>query len=483
MMEDSEDTRKDAVTSRSRAEVAKEYHAQKKITKRVWMDCRKVGGREDGGADDVRFLKTGERRVRGGTVALVSYPRSGNSMIRGVLELSTGLVTGSDVKPTRKLSKELAAAGFRGEGVVGRAWVVKTHYPERLGWKEFDATKAIVLVRNPFDAIDSHFNMILTRTHTNSIDESEYERFKAYWETHVLDECSMWCQFYQYWLQKAREGVPVLFVRYERLLLHRDAEVSRLLRFLCGDDTIYFGRCMARFKGATCSAAIATGSSAASVPSTLGRTKEGRFATIGASSPSSSFSTETESRTKHHVDGKRDTLVVKRKGQGTYRPRSGGIGKSLRHYSNGLRKRIFSQEAHLRTYLDLFGYSRILECDASLGDVVESKRRSLETARRSIGMRCVVEDPAYDPKTCSKTERVTTLDLNKAVTPLISTPSEGTRPSLSTAAKRICKDFSLRINDPKALLRKRGQSDPFARGVRWARVLHKLGVKVAPKKK
>lgn len=46
-----------------------------------------------------------------------------------------------------------------------RVRVVKTHYPERLGFRPFEAERVILLVRNPFDAIDSYFNMALTNTH------------------------------------------------------------------------------------------------------------------------------------------------------------------------------------------------------------------------------------------------------------------------------------------------------------------------------
>lgn len=55
---------------------------------------------------------------------------------------------------------------MKGEGVVDhRVRVVKTHYPERLGFRPFEGGKAVLLVRNPFDAIDSYFNMALTNTH------------------------------------------------------------------------------------------------------------------------------------------------------------------------------------------------------------------------------------------------------------------------------------------------------------------------------
>jgi len=43
-----------------------------------------------------RFLRSGEKRALGGSVALTSYPRSGNSMMRSLLESCTGLITGSD---------------------------------------------------------------------------------------------------------------------------------------------------------------------------------------------------------------------------------------------------------------------------------------------------------------------------------------------------------------------------------------------------
>ena len=51
---------------------------------------------EDDAKDIPRFLRSGEKRALGGSVALTSYPRSGNSMMRSLLESCTGLITGSD---------------------------------------------------------------------------------------------------------------------------------------------------------------------------------------------------------------------------------------------------------------------------------------------------------------------------------------------------------------------------------------------------
>lgn len=55
----------------------------------------------------------------------------------------------------------------QGEGVVdGRVAVVKTHFPERVGFRKFEGKRAVLLVRNPFDAFNSYFNFALTNTHT-----------------------------------------------------------------------------------------------------------------------------------------------------------------------------------------------------------------------------------------------------------------------------------------------------------------------------
>ena len=76
-------------------------------------------------AQPARFLAPSE--ALGETVVLASYPRSGNSLLRSLLEQVTGITTGSDTRPDRKLSAALAECGARGEGVVdGRAWVVKS---------------------------------------------------------------------------------------------------------------------------------------------------------------------------------------------------------------------------------------------------------------------------------------------------------------------------------------------------------------------
>lgn len=160
-----------------------------------------------------RFLRPHETCAQ---IALVSYPRSGNSLFRSLIELITGVITGSDTPPHFTLSQQLAEHGLRGEGITDdRVWMVKSHWPERRGVRPVVVQAAIVLVRSPFDAIDSYFNLVLTETHGTSITEAEYLRLADQWDAHVKRESLIWAAFHREWLKCK---VPTLVIRFEDLL-------------------------------------------------------------------------------------------------------------------------------------------------------------------------------------------------------------------------------------------------------------------------
>lgn len=73
-------------------------------------------------ASKSRFLSSGLNHQK---ILLVSYPRSGNSYLRRLLELSFGIVTGSDSRPNRTLSESLLRCGFKGRAWTFR-WLVGT---------------------------------------------------------------------------------------------------------------------------------------------------------------------------------------------------------------------------------------------------------------------------------------------------------------------------------------------------------------------
>lgn len=206
----------------------------------------------------------------GSITLLASYPRSGNTLLRTLLERITSTVTGSDTRPDRTLSKSLAIDhDLVGEGLVGRqnsmntqrakskssssttqllqqqyqgaydplVHIVKTHFPERKGWKPITGNKVLLLVRNPYDAIDSYWNLCCTNTHTRSLDESVYTKYADKFEGLAKHEIKVWCEFHDYWLDMCeRENVPLLIIRYEDLVLDTEAEMIRTINFLVDED-------------------------------------------------------------------------------------------------------------------------------------------------------------------------------------------------------------------------------------------------------
>jgi hypothetical protein len=63
--------------------------------------------------------------------------------------------------------------GLEGEGELDKkVWVIKTHYPERIGRKKFIADRCIVITRSPLDCIPSLFHMIGALSHSTGLTES-----------------------------------------------------------------------------------------------------------------------------------------------------------------------------------------------------------------------------------------------------------------------------------------------------------------------
>ena len=91
----------------------------------------------------------------GQVVGLVSFPGSGNSWVRQLLETSTGVYTGSVY-----CDHAYVEAGMIGEGIQsGNVIAVKSHSC----MNTFRYAKLIYIVRNPFDAIFANFNRRVMR--------------------------------------------------------------------------------------------------------------------------------------------------------------------------------------------------------------------------------------------------------------------------------------------------------------------------------
>ena len=158
---------------------------------------------------------------------LASYPRSGNSLLRNLFERTTLRVTGSDMRGN------LLQHDLVGEAAVSTGMVqfVKTHFPERRGSPCFPARRAVLLVRNPYDAIESYFHLMMTSTHTKTIDENVRREHQKLWEDMVLKEILVWRDFHEYWLQRPN-NIPILVIRYEDLIRFTGKVAAKAVEFI-----------------------------------------------------------------------------------------------------------------------------------------------------------------------------------------------------------------------------------------------------------
>ena len=168
---------------------------------------------------------------------LASYPRSGNSLMRTLYEKITQRVSGSDMRGG------LASHDLVGEAAVSsrRVQFVKTHYPERRGIQPYTASRVVLLVRNPYDALDSFFHLMTTGTHTTSLRDEWRDKLTAVWESMVKKEICVWQAFYEFWLS---QEIPLLLVRYEDLIRFPYQVMCRVIQFVLEVSFDYLVSCL-----------------------------------------------------------------------------------------------------------------------------------------------------------------------------------------------------------------------------------------------
>ncbi|GAA5902436.1 hypothetical protein JCM6882_002753 [Rhodosporidiobolus microsporus] len=178
-----------------------------------------------------------ETNIRTG---FVSYPRSGNSYLRSLLERATGYQT-SSIYCDRGLERT-----FLGECDHHQRFFVKTHYPalprvikpsDNSYYKQFD--QAVHVVRNPLDAVVSWYHL----SHSPRTKEG-YQNHEAkldidiFGEKHrasILDLAERWRRHSIYWMQ-----APILThtLRYEDLKAQPIPNMMSLLSFLLPDEDL-----------------------------------------------------------------------------------------------------------------------------------------------------------------------------------------------------------------------------------------------------
>ncbi|CAH2094052.1 unnamed protein product [Euphydryas editha] len=160
-------------------------------------------------------------------VALVSYPGSGNTWLRYLLQQVTGVVTGSVY-----MDYGLRMHGFPAENVTdGSVLVVKTHEAPPLEVDKFKS--AILLIRNPRDAILADFNR-LHKGHIGTAPKSAFKKINKYkktnWSTYVFNQLSTWESLHHLWLNRFLGPVHIVF--YEILVRDTRKTLQGILDFL-----------------------------------------------------------------------------------------------------------------------------------------------------------------------------------------------------------------------------------------------------------
>ncbi|XP_058974515.1 WSCD family member CG9164-like [Musca domestica] len=159
-----------------------------------------------------------------GLTALASFPGSGNTWLRYLLQQSTGILTGSIYK-----DYGLLKTGFPGENVCNSSvLLVKTHEWGPKAWAPF--SKAILLVRDPEKAIIAEFNR-QSGGHVGFASPDRYKRTKGkYWQQFVTNKLRGWELMNLNWAKNFTGNVKIVF--YDDLVNNVESVLRSILDFL-----------------------------------------------------------------------------------------------------------------------------------------------------------------------------------------------------------------------------------------------------------
>ena len=167
----------------------------------------------------------GRRRPEGRVTALASFPGSGNTWVRYLLQQATGVLTGSIYT-----DGDLRKNGFHGESVRdGSVLVVKTHE-----WGEKSRAMyqgAILLVREPVDCILSEFNRERGGGHTGHAGKGHFHNEGGkIWKDFLKTKLTKWEEMNLDWMNNF--AGPLLLVSYSQLVSNLRQSLEQILAFL-----------------------------------------------------------------------------------------------------------------------------------------------------------------------------------------------------------------------------------------------------------
>ncbi|KAF8766844.1 WSCD family member GA21586-like [Argiope bruennichi] len=175
------------------------------------------------------------RNPPGPMIALASFPGSGNTWIRFLVQQATGILTGSVYR-----DYSLKRNGFPAESVAnGSVLLIKTHEWGETTRQKFQ--KAVLLIRDPFGCLVAEFNR-RAGGHVGHASPEKFHRGNA-WPNFVATHSKLWMESILDWLQF--EG-PLLVIRYETITQELPGQLIRLLKFLDANVTWNAFQCILR---------------------------------------------------------------------------------------------------------------------------------------------------------------------------------------------------------------------------------------------
>ncbi|EEB20243.1 conserved hypothetical protein [Pediculus humanus corporis] len=168
----------------------------------------------------LKFLNDVNRPI----IALVSFPGSGNTWVRYLIQQATGIHTGSVYKDFGLLKN-----GFPGEYIADSSViVVKTHEKGPAAHRGYK--KAVLLIRDPMQAIQAEFN----RQGGGHVGFASPDRYKIgkgkFWEKFVQEQIIKWRDTNLDWFFNFTKPTMILF--YDQLISDLESNLRRLLKFL-----------------------------------------------------------------------------------------------------------------------------------------------------------------------------------------------------------------------------------------------------------
>ena len=99
----------------------------------------------------------------------------------------------------------------------------------------FHANKVIVIVRNPLDTNISWLHLVAMNNHATKSPfdyEKDYPQFFDWWIKDCNTHINSWMM--QMMKDSRHRDVPMLFIRFEDLVMNPEPELYNLMRFLLG---------------------------------------------------------------------------------------------------------------------------------------------------------------------------------------------------------------------------------------------------------